>query len=319
MTPEQENPAGGPASELKKRGDGDEQPTLPDAPDPASAQAAVGEKAAALVPGEQVAVPEDVAVMEGGAGAADAAAAAEGGLQEKGPVTRITEDEAGNRYEATFVGDELNGESKIYDPNGTLIQNALFAKGVLNGPLFAYDAAGQLIQKAYFINGKLNGKMTLYNQGRIRAQFYYKDDLMHGKARYYNDAESLTCAEIYKDGVYHGVNKWYDSQGNLLVKAPYKEGNQHGLRVEYYATGTPRERAPYKDNLLEGEVRRYYQDGALMQKVLYRAGKQVGQLIEYEPGGNEKKDSLWVHFTRWVQGKKKADVEPREGGGGLRG
>jgi len=319
MGAESDNSTDSPVPDLKTNGDGGEQPTLPDVTDPAAVQAAADEKAATLMPGEPVALPEDAAALEGGAGEAAAAVAGEEDLADKKPVTRVTEDEAGNRCEATFVGDELNGESKIYDSNGTLIQNALFTKGVLNGPLFAYDAAGQLIQKAYFINGKLNGKMTLYNQGRIRAQFYYKDDLMHGKARYYDDAESLTCAEIYKDGVYHGVNKWYDSHGNLLVKAPYKEGSQQGLRIEYYTTGTPRERAPYKDNLLDGEVRRYYPDGTLMQKVLYQKGKQVGQLIEYDQGGYEKKDSWWVRFARWVQGKKKADVDTPEGGGGLRG
>lgn len=238
---------------------------------------------------------------------------------EKVPEKVITEDENGSRAEATFLDEELNGESKIYDAKGNLIQKAVFAKGVLNGPLFAYDPKGRVIQKAYYINGKLNGEMTLYDEGRIQSQLNYKDDCLHGKTLHYNEIQNTTCVENYKNGEREGVSKWYDSQGNQLVKAPYKEGKLHGMRIEYYTSGDPRERAPYKDNLLEGEVRRYYMDGTIMQKVLYHGGKQIGALIEYDEDGNEKKDSWWVRFARWIQGKKKVEVDSAEGGGGVRG
>lgn len=264
-------------------------------------------------PADGNAGPESGDVSEKGAEAASVAEA------KKIPEKVITEDENGSRAEATFLDEELNGESKIYDADGNLIQKAVFAKGVLNGPLFAYDSKGHVVQKAYYLNGKLNGEMTLYDEGRMQSQFNYKDDCLHGKTRHYSEIQEIVCVENYKNGEREGVSKYYDRRGNQLVKAPYKAGKLHGMRIEYYTSGDPRERAPYKNDLLEGEVRRYYMDGTIMQKVLYHEGKQIGDLIEYDQDGNEQKDSWWVRLARWIQGKKKVEVDSAEGSGGVRG
>jgi antitoxin component YwqK of YwqJK toxin-antitoxin module len=321
MAADQENQADNPLPDAPEEaaGGADANMAAPKLPDFESPLAAADEKTAAPGLGAQK------QSMEAGA-ASDAAGVPADGVEgdpdatvAQSPEKRVSEDEAGTRSEATFLNGELNGESRIYNPQGDLIQKSVFAKGVLNGPLFTYDGKGQITQKANYVNGKLNGKMTIYENERIRSEFNYRDGLLQGKARHYSENKQLIGVENYSEGAYEGVNRWYDNQGNLLVKAPYKAGLLQGMRVEYYITGDTRERAPYKNNLLEGEVRRYYKDGALMQKVLYREGRQVGALIEYDEAGNVRKDSWWVRFARWIQGKKKVEVDTAEGGGGLRG
>ncbi len=129
----------------------------------------------------------------------------------------------------------------------------------------------------------------------------------------------LVCVEIYKDGARHGVCKWYDNHGNLLVKAPYKDGNQHGLRVEYYTTGRSTGKGDLQRQFAGRRSSPILSGRNTHAKVLYHEGKQVGPLIEYDQHGHEKKDSWWVRFARWLQGKKRVDVDSAEGGGGVRG
>ena len=123
--------------------------------------------------------------------------------------------------------------------NGYLIQinannDTLFLEAYINGrkqgTCYAKYPNLQYQSLQYFENGKAEGlQQTWWENGRLKEEAYYKNDVFHGKFKEYDTNGMLTRDNNYVDGHEEGKQKmWYDN-GKLRANYVVKNGRIYGL------------------------------------------------------------------------------------------
>ena len=199
-----------------------------------------------------------------------------------------------------FAGDRKEGVAMIFYPEGKIKQTIPFYNGMKDGLSREYDREGKIItlleynndflisrEKINFTdaNGLRQGEwLEFYPGGNIKVEKNYRDDLLHGYYKEYNEKGSLVVTLLYDNGKVTGtdidngsdievVNK-YDDSGRLIYSGPYKNGVPVGIHREYKENGEVKGARIYNDNGL-----------LISEGIIDDAGNRNGGWKDFSPEG----------------------------------
>lgn len=226
-----------------------------------------------------------------------------------GEVQRIVEYKNGLR----------DGQVKVFNTKGSIIQSAVYTKGELSDSLYFYYDNGRVKSKGKFIDGKPDGQLIdYYENGNIKRNISYAQGEQNGKSTTYFEDGNLRTEGNYKkgrlDGNYttyypsgqiettsemlagakSGVFKNYDEQGQLLLIGHYQNGRLHGENIAYYPNGNIRHKYLYQDGLLIGINDAYYPNGKIKSKTTVSKDLVNKEVVLYDSTGQKSTVELYV-------------------------
>ncbi len=99
--------------------------------------------------------------------------------------------------EEHYENNQLNGDYKIFYPNGKPTKVANYKNGLLNGNSKKYSQEGVLIEDLNYIDNVLNGPAAFYEtNGNVKQKGAYEDDLKVGIWEFYTDGALTSSKEI---------------------------------------------------------------------------------------------------------------------------
>ena len=221
-----------------------------------------------------------------------------------------------------FRNEIKEGYTRYYFTNGKIKQEIPFTKGLEQGYGKEYDSDGTIITlteyKRGFIvdrlrinrkdgNGKKQGRWCIfYEQGSLKSEITYKDDLKNGYLKEYAENGDLLKISKYVDDILQPEaeeiqkletqNEYYPD-GKVKISAMFRNGVPEGIKREYKSDGTIEKAYLYKNGVIIGEGivmedgnrdghwKDYYADGSLKAEGNYDNGKQIGEWKYYHSNG----------------------------------
>lgn len=224
-----------------------------------------------------------------------------------------------------------NGQHKVFDQSGKLLESGSYKKGKKNGVWLQYEtSAGLVIRKTTFDKGVRQGPELVYNKGngKVREANWYRNDTLHGMRYVYSKTGTLDSILQYRNGRMYGLQRIYkvggrvvlnkmlyvrndtivyerryDSGGELQAIEYFKKGKLDGecryYNTYYYGRDTSASRiCSFRSGLKDGEEREYSSYGVLSSITTWRAGVKQGKSVSYQYG------KFISHEVEYVDGKK---------------
>ena len=203
------------------------------------------------------------------------------------------------RSRELYVNDKKEGEAYFYYPSGKIKKIVPYRNGKREGTGKEFDEEGNIITINEY------HKDNLVERSRINR--YNKKGNKEGKwITFYPDGKKY-IEENYKDGLLDGYYKEYDQVGNLKVVLFYKDGKLVDLSAKNDSISTPVDiRNKYDDNgnLIEsgayrngvpiGIHRKYDKNGKIVHAWIYdNTGKVTAEGIITEKG---EKEGMWKFY-----------------------
>lgn len=221
-----------------------------------------------------------------------------------------------------FKNDVKEGFTRFYFKDGKLKQEVPFVKGLEQGFGKEFDQNGTIItlteyRKGFIVDrlrinrkddqGRKQGRwFTFYENGNVRTEAGYRDDLMHGYYKEYAENGDLVKILKYESGLIQkqaeevqkmDIRQEYYPNGKVKISAMFRNGVQEGLMQEFDSTGKILHSSMYKNGQVTGEGvvledgerngpwKDFYPDGSLKAEGNYDHGKQTGDWKFYYPDG----------------------------------
>ena len=221
-----------------------------------------------------------------------------------------------------FINNIKEGKSYEYSIDGRLITLIFYKKGTLMGREF--------INRYDKLNKKKGVWKTFYDNGKLKEESRYKNNLLNGYYKEYDKKGQLINATLYIDGIPQSfsaelatldLRKEYYYNGKVKVEGIYDVvGKENGLfkyfnkkgeidKIEIYLHGILLARG-----LIDNEGRRqgyweeYYKNGKLKSKGNYKDGKRIDEWEYYfaneqlqQKGKylkDEKPTGLWLWYYK---------------------
>jgi antitoxin component YwqK of YwqJK toxin-antitoxin module len=182
-----------------------------------------------------------------------------------------------------FAGDKKEGTGFTYFPDGKIQQTVAYNSGKKEGLSKEFDKEGNIITLLEYNNdflvsreriNRLDSKglkqgdwKEFYPNGSIRSEKTFKDDLMHGYYKEYDNRGKLVLTMLYENGTIVKsrvedepdieIENKYDPEGKLIYSGPYRNKIPVGIHREYGKDGKVINAFIYNDNglmLSEGIV-----------------------------------------------------------------
>lgn len=93
---------------------------------------------------------------------------------------------------------------------------------LINGKNYVFDSFGKKLAEISFENGLKNGEAITYNSGLITMVENYKDDKLHGFAKYYLNGQLEEEGEYFNDKK-SGIWNLYDNNKLILTEVYEKD------------------------------------------------------------------------------------------------
>ena len=197
-----------------------------------------------------------------------------------------------------YVNDKREGQSIYYFTNGQIKEEVLFANNKRHGVSKEYNEGGTLITIQRFNNGTLVERerlnridaqglkqgvwKTFYPNGRIKSEINYKDDLITGAYKEYDENGNVSMLLQYAKGV--------------LIEEQDTAAMEIEIRNQVDADGNLVYSGSYKENIPVGIHRMFDKNGAVINAFLYHDdGTKLGEGIITNDG---KKEGDWKYFNR---------------------
>lgn len=243
-----------------------------------------------------------------------------------------------------FAGDRKEGTAFIYFPDGNIQQTFTYNEGKKEGLSKEYDKNGIVITLFEYNNDfmisreRINRKdnkgtkqgewKEFYPNGGIWKEMTYKDDMLHGYYKEYDNRGILVLTMLYDNGSIvksrvedepdiEIVNK-YDQGGRLIYSGPYRNQVPVGIHREYGTDGKVINGFRYNDNglllsegiidesgNLNGRWKDFYPDGKIQSEGQYADNRRTGIWRFYNPEGkveqtgaysNGRPDGTWKWY-----------------------
>ncbi len=212
--------------------------------------------------------------------------------------------------EGTFEKDKEEGVWKYYSSTGQLTSVVNFKNGLLEGKATYYFPNGTSKQKEYTNKeGNTDGYYKeYYLNGVLRAEGWYKDDMMHGEWKYYYPNGKLDEVKYFTNNVLGGNAEYFYPNGKKRFLNMYDETNTFSRYVEFDTLGNEYQRidlkygnGPFKSTYLNGKPAHYgtfkfesydgpetvfSTDGKKLIEIQNKYGKEHGPKTNYWPNGN---------------------------------
>jgi antitoxin component YwqK of YwqJK toxin-antitoxin module len=101
---------------------------------------------------------------------------------------------------------------------------------------------------------------------------------------YYLDG-SIEYESEYKNGILHGVTKYWDESGSLISEAIYSNGKLHGLWLSYFSGDIVKSKVGYRYGQKHGKEEIFYDNGQLQSLTEYDEGEIVFETIRWTKAG----------------------------------
>jgi uncharacterized protein len=204
-----------------------------------------------------------------------------------------------------FLNDKREGKSFYYYENGKLKMTTEYKNNKKDGTGIEYDASGKIITMEHYINGALVERERMNRQDQ--------NGLKQGVWKTFYDNGRIKTEANYRDNILNGAYKEYDENGNVKVFFQYVQGNLQEkadtaeLDIEernlYDTDGKLTFSGYYRKNVPVGIHRNYDKTGKVVNAVLYNdLGVKIGEGIMTQEG---KKEGPWKYF--YDDGKIKSE------------
>ena len=243
-----------------------------------------------------------------------------------------------------FAGDKKEGTGYIYFPDGKVRQTVTYNKGKMQGLSKEYDSEGNIITLLEYNNDFLVSREKInrtdskglkqgswkdfYPNGSIKSDKTYKDDLLTGYYKEYDNRGKLVLTMLYENGSIvknrvedepdiEIVNK-HDQDGNLIYSGPYRNKIPVGIHRDYGKDGKVTNAYVYNDNGLlisegivdeggnrNGKWKDLYPDGKVQAEGQFNDNRRTGSWKFYNASGkleqtgsynNGRPDGLWTWY-----------------------
>ena len=243
-----------------------------------------------------------------------------------------------------YARDKREGTAYQYFPDEKIMLTIPYNSGKKEGLSKEYDNSGRIITLYEYRNDFLTSRRRInrlvgdglkqgewiefYPDGTIKNEVTYRNDLMHGYYKEYNNRGILTLTMLYDNGIIveesvddkpdiEIVNK-YDNNGNLIFSGPYKEGIAVGIHREYDNNGSVISSFIYNDNGIkvsegivdeegnrQGDWKNFYENGSVRETGSYSANRRTslwrffnekGETEQLGSYRNGREDGRWVWY-----------------------
>lgn len=223
-----------------------------------------------------------------------------------------------------YAADKRVGVASMYFPDGKIKQTIAYVDGKKEGLSREYDNEGNIISLLEYHNDFLVSRERInrvdtknlkqgpwkefYNDGKIKAELNFVDDLMHGYYKEYDEKGNLTLTTLYdrgslvksdiEDDTEIDVVNRYDDAGKLVYSGPYRNNIPVGVHREYGADGKVINAFRYNDNGLKlsegivddggnmnGKWKDLYADGSVRAEGQYTENRRTGAWKFYNTAG----------------------------------
>lgn len=240
-----------------------------------------------------------------------------------------------------FAADKREGTAYTYFPDGRIEQSFTYSDGKKEGLSKEYDKEGKIItlleyREDFLVsrerinrtdkNGLKQGDWKeFYPNGAVKSEKSYRDDLIHGYYKEYDNRGKLVLTMLYDNGAVvksrvedepdiEIVTK-HDEAGKVIYSGPYRNKIPVGVHRDFGKDGKVTNSYIYNDNgllLSEGivdEAGKYngkwkdlYPDGKVQAEGQYTDSRRTGQWKFYDLSGkveqtgsynNGRPDGLW--------------------------
>jgi len=212
-----------------------------------------------------------------------------------------------------YAGDKKEGVARVFYPDGKIRQTIPYINGRKDGLSREYDREGKIITLLEYNNDFLISRerinqtdaaglrqgewLEFYPGGAIRTERNYRNDLLHGYYKEYDERGRLLVTLLYDNGKVTGteidnsaeidIENRYDDSGKLIYSGPFKEGIPVGIHREYNSDGTVRIAKIYNDN------------GVLISEgIVDDAGNRNGPWKDYSADGTVMAEGAYVNSRR---------------------
>jgi len=138
-------------------------------------------------------------------------------------------DRAGNILEEGFqMNGQRYGSWVTYHPGSKIPKNMTsYVEGKANGLYLEFNERGQMSMRADYQNNKLHGYWAKYRFGRPTMEANYLNGELHGTVFEYDIGTGAVQKEItYKNGVLDGPYRFYNEEGRVTIEYMYKNGKK---------------------------------------------------------------------------------------------
>ena len=243
-----------------------------------------------------------------------------------------------------FAGDKKEGTAYVYFPDGKIQQTFIYNGGKKEGLSKEYDREGNIITLLEYNNDFLVSRERInridskglkqgewkefYPNGNIKSEKSFKDDLMHGYYKEYDNRGKLVLTMLYENGSIvkssvedapdiEIVNK-HDSEGKLIYSGPYRNNIPVGIHRDYGKDGKVINAYIYNDNGLllsegivdeagnrNGKWKDLYPDGTIQAEGQFADNRRAGAWKFYNKAGKVEQtgsfnrgqpDGLWKWY-----------------------
>jgi len=220
-----------------------------------------------------------------------------------------------------FAADRKEGTAYIYFPEGKIQQTFTYNSGKKEGLSKEYDREGSIITLLEYNNDYLVSRERInrfdnnrlkqgewkefYPNGAIKSEKTFKDDLIHGYYKEYDNRGKLVLTMLYENGAIvkslvedepdvEIVNR-HDQDGKLIYSGPFRNNVPVGTHREFGKDGKVTNAFIYNDN------------GVLLSEgIVDEAGNRNGKWKDLFPNGkvqaegqftDNRRSGLWKFYN----------------------
>jgi antitoxin component YwqK of YwqJK toxin-antitoxin module len=192
--------------------------------------------------------------------------------------------------QATWI---FEGESKVWDDQGSLLGEFTYEKGLLHSAARYYFPNGKLQKIIPYEQGEIHGTIQVFDEtDELIEEIPYVKGEKHGEATAYWKPAQLLSKETFSKGLLqNGV--YYDKSGKNTAEIKDGKGKLAQFKDEQLQA-----LISYENGIPDGEVQLFYTDGTLHISYMVKEGKKNGEEWEYYPKQNGKalRPKLCLHW-----------------------
>lgn len=182
----------------------------------------------------------------------------------------------------------------IYESDGTPSAEGIVDEaGLKQGAWKHFDENGNLRAEGSYSNDLRHGKWVFYYpDGTVEQSGKYSRGNVSGKWKWFYESGELLREEMFLGGREEGLCVEYAPDGEVITRGEYLNGLKHG--EWYYHVGDHTEEGPYMEGKKHGIWRYYYLDGELKFEGEFRLGNAHEKHLYYYPDGVVKEERNYV-------------------------
>jgi len=212
-----------------------------------------------------------------------------------------------------FAGDKKEGIAYVYFADGKIQQTIIHNGGRKEGLSKEFDREGNIITLLEYNNDFLVSRQRInridskgfrqgewkefYPNGNIKSEMSFRDDLMHGYYKEYDNRGRLVLTMLYENGSIVRSNvedapdieivNRYDTDGKLIYSGPYRNKVPVGVHRDYGKDGKISNAYIYNDNGL-----------LLSEGIVDEAGNRNGKWKDLYPDGRSRAEGQFTENRR---------------------